>query len=150
RRRQDAEGAFFKKVYSQDESRAAPDRPNRQGIYCFTPSGQLLGVKNAGQLVGVTRELMRNALSKWEVLPEEERGAGAAKVPPLKCPDRHYVPATPPGGSLVLDVFTRVFEFDAKGTPRKGGSATPGGDWAARDKMWVFEPEWKALVPASV
>ena len=148
RRRQDAEGAFFKKVYSQDESRAAPDRPNRQGIYCFTPSGKLLGVKNAGQLVDVTRELLRQALSKWEALPEEERAPGRVKVPPLRYPDSRYVPAKPPAGCLVLDVFTRVFEVDGQGEPRKGGSATAGGDWAARDKMWVFEPEWKALVPA--
>jgi hypothetical protein len=149
RRRQDAEGAFFRKVYSQDESRAAPDRPNRQGIYCFTASGKLLGVKNAGQLVGVTRELLRDALTKWEALPEEERAPGAVRVPAMKYPDARYVPAQPPAGTLILDVYTRVFDFDAKGEPCKGQSGTAGGDWAARDKMWVFEPEWKALVPAN-
>jgi hypothetical protein len=149
RRRQDAEGAFFKKVYSQDASRAAPDRPNRQGIYCFTPSGKLLGVKNAGQLVDVTKELMRDALAKWEALPEAERAPGAVKVPPMKHPDTRYVPAKPSADCIVLDVFTRVFDFDAQGEPCKGRSATIGGDWAARDKMWVFEPEWKALVPVS-
>jgi hypothetical protein len=147
RRRQDAEGAFFKKVYSQDESRAAPDRPNRQGIYCFTPSGKLLGVKNAGQLVGVTRDLMRDALSKWESLPDEERAPAAVKVPSMKYPDNRYVPAKPPAGCLILDLYTRAFEFDANGEPCKVQSVTVGGDWAGRDKMWIFEPEWKALVP---
>jgi hypothetical protein len=149
RRRQDAEGAFFKKVYSQDESRAAPDRPNRQGIYCFTVSGKLLAVKNAGQLIDVTKEMMQSSLSKWESLPEEERAPGAVKVPEMKYPDRRYVPARPPAGCLILDVFTRVLDFDANGEPLKARSATPGGDWAARDKMWVFEPEWKAMVPAT-
>jgi hypothetical protein len=149
RRRQDAEGAFFKKVYSQDESRAALDRPNRQGIYCLTASGKLLGVKNTGQLIGETRNLLRECLSKWESLPEEERTAGTVKVPPMKYPDLRYVPAKPPAGCLVLDVFTRVFDFDSEGELRKGKSATPGGDWAAREKMWIFEPEWKALVPAN-
>jgi hypothetical protein len=62
-------------------------------------------------------------------------------------PDRRYVPARPDPGCIVLDVFTRVFELDAKGEPHKAQSVTPGGDWAARDKMWVFEPEWRALVP---
>jgi hypothetical protein len=150
RRRQDAEGTFFKKVYSQDASRAAPDRPNRQGIYCLTASGKLLGVKNAGQLVDVTRDLMRQALSKWEALPEEERSAGAVKVPPMKYPDERFVPARPPQGTLILDVFTRVFDFDAQGEPQKGRSTTAGADWAAREKLWIFEPEWKALVPADV
>jgi hypothetical protein len=150
RRRQDAEGAYFKKVYSQDASRAAPDRPNRQGIYCFTASGKLLEVKNAGQLIGVTRDSMRDALTKWEALPEEERAPGAVKVPAMKYPDNRYVPAKPEQGCLVLDVFTRVFDFDAQGEPCKARSATPGGDWAARDKMWVFEPEWKRLVPAGI
>jgi hypothetical protein len=148
RRRQDAEGAFFKKVYSQDASRAAPDRPNRQGIYCLTASGKLLDVKNCGQLIDVTREMMRGSLSKLDALPAEERAPGAVKVPDMRYPDRRYLPATPPAGCLVLDVFTRVLDFDARGEPRKGLSATPGGNWAARDKMWVFEPEWKALLAA--
>jgi hypothetical protein len=148
RRREDAEGAFFKKVYSQDASRAAPDRPNRQGIYCLTASGKLLAVKNAGQLVDVTKESMRAALARWEALPEAERSPGAVKVPELKYPDRRYTPARPPKGCLVLDVFTRDFDFDARGDPCKASVPTPGGDWAARDKMWVFEPEWKALVPS--
>lgn len=147
RRRQDAEGTFFKKVYSQDPSRAAPDRPNRQGIYCFTSSGKLLAVKNAGQLVDVTKEQLREALTKWEALPEEERSPGAVKVPEMKHPDRRYTPAKPPQGCLVLDVFTRAFDLDERGEPRKVKPPSPGGDWAARDKMWVLEPEWKALVP---
>jgi hypothetical protein len=147
RRREDAEGAFFKKVYSQDASRAAPDRPNRQGIYCLTASGKLLIVKNAGQLIDVTKESMREALAKWEALPEAERSPGAVNVPELKYPDRRYTPEKPPKGCLVLDVFTRDFDFDAKGEPCKASVPSPGGDWAARDKMWVFESEWKALAP---
>jgi hypothetical protein len=148
RRRRDAEGTFFKKVYSQDESRAVPDRPNRQGIYCFTAAGTLLAVKNAGQHVDVTRDELREALSKWEALPEAERAPGAVQVPDMKYPDTHYTPARPPVGCLVLDTFTRAFDFGAGGEPRKARSLTPGGDWAARDKLWVFEPEWKAMVAA--
>jgi len=145
RRRQDAEGVYFKKIYSQDPSRAAPERNDRQGIYCFTASGKLLGVKNAGQLIGVTRDSMREALTKWEAMPEEERAPGAVKVPAMKYPDKRYVPARPDPNCLVLDIFTRVFEFDDHAEPRKVQPLTPGGDWAARDKMWVFEPEWRAL-----
>ncbi len=145
RRRQDAEGAFFRKVYSQDASRAAPDRPNRQGIYCLTASGNLLAVKNAGQLVDVTRDSLRFALAKWKALPKEEREPGAIKVPPMEHPDVRFVPARPPKGCLVLDVFTRVFDFDSRGEPCKARVPTIGGDWAARDKMWVYETEWKAL-----
>lgn len=146
RRREDAEGAFFKKVYSQDASRAAPGRPNRQGIYCLTASGKLLDVKNAGQLIDVTKDSMRTALARWQSLPEEERSPGTVKVPELKYPDRRYSPQKPPRGCLVLDVFTRDFDFDAKGEPCKATVPSPGGDWAARDKIWVFEPEWKTLV----
>lgn len=147
RRRQDAEGAFFKKVYSQDPSRAAPGRPNRQGIYCLTASGKLLAVKNAGQLVAVTKESLREALTKWDALPEAERAPGAVKVQDMKYPDKRYVPAQPPPDCLILDVFTRILDFDAKGQLGKGQSPTIGGDWAAREKMWIVAPEWKALVP---
>src|SRR6478672_1245892 len=46
RRRQDAEGEFFRKVADQGP-RKGEGGSTRQGIYCLTAAGQLLNYKNA-------------------------------------------------------------------------------------------------------
>src|SRR6059058_5304498 len=81
RRRDDAEGEFFRKVADQGP-RKGKGGSTRQGIYCFTASGKLLGYKNA-QDAKVMLETVKQALKRFEALPEEERKPGAVEVPEL-------------------------------------------------------------------
>src|SRR5205823_3369628 len=72
RRRQDAEGAFFRKVADQGPRKGAGGS-TRQGIYCLTPDGTLLAYKNAGQAPDVMREVLRRGLAEWKKLPATRR-----------------------------------------------------------------------------
>jgi hypothetical protein len=150
RRRQDAEGEFFRKVSDQAGrgSRDESGGSTRQGIYCFTASGRLLAYKNAGQAPDVMRELLRDALSKWRRLPESERRPGAVKVQRRSQEDARYAPTPPPGG-LVLNVYTRLLDRDDKGELCDAACRVGKGDEAARDHLWITETEWKSLVPAT-
>src|SRR5207253_664456 len=79
RRRQDAEGEFFRKVADQGP-RKGQSGSTRQGIYCFTADGELLAYKNAGQDADVMRELFQQGLKKWNRLPAERRKPGVVRV----------------------------------------------------------------------
>ena len=67
RRRQDAEGAFFRKVADQGP-RKGVGGGTRQGIYCLTASGKLLAFKNA-QDPAVMVETLKLGLKRWNALP---------------------------------------------------------------------------------
>ena len=61
RRREDAEGRFFRQVADQGPRRGAGGS-TRQGIYCLTADGQLLAYKNAGQDASVMREVVGDGM----------------------------------------------------------------------------------------
>src|SRR5262245_23879956 len=103
RRRSDAEGEFFRKVADQGP-RKGKGGSTRQGIYCFTASGKLLAYKNA-QDAKVMLETVRQALKRFEALPEVERKAGAVKVPDHGKVDARYA-RTPPEGGHILRAYT--------------------------------------------
>jgi hypothetical protein len=145
RRRQDAEGRFFRQVADQGP-RKGEGGSTRQGIYCFTADGQLLAYKNAGQAPDVMREVLRQAQRAWRKLPEDRRKPGAVKVPEPDSTDVRYARTPPPGG-LIVTIYTRILEH-AGGTWSRGACKTPGGDQAARDHLWLTEAEWRSLVPA--
>jgi hypothetical protein len=142
RRRDDAEGAFFRKVADQ-----GPRKPGgtRQGIYFFTASGKLLAFKNH-QDPEVMRGVLRQALAEWKKLPDEERKPGAVTVEDLAKTDPRYA-RTPPEGGLVLNVYTRILDRDDKGETCRGTCERIGGDRAARDHLWLTKTEWQALIP---
>src|SRR5688572_5443135 len=100
RRREDAEGEFFRSVADQGP-RKGSGGSTRQGIYCLTASGRLLAYRNASD-PAVMIDVLREALKVWEGLPEGERAAGAVNVPPLRSEelDERYV-RTPPAGGLI-------------------------------------------------
>src|SRR5437868_10652603 len=79
RRRQDAEGEFFRKVADQGP-RKGQGGSTRQGIYVCTASGKLLGYRNA-QDAAVMRGVLKQALKEWKALPADERKPGAVEVP---------------------------------------------------------------------
>jgi hypothetical protein len=145
RRRDDAEGRFFRAVADQGP-RKGLGGDTRQGIYCLTADGKLLVYKNAGQAPDVMRDTLREGLREWKKLPEERRRAGAVEVADVGKTDPIYTRTPPPGG-LIVNVYTRILDRD-KGGLCKGTCKTPGGDQAARDHLWLTEAEWKALVPA--
>jgi hypothetical protein len=144
RRRQDEEGAFFRKVADQGPRKGAGGS-TRQGIYCLTASGELLAYKNASD-PAVMRATLAQALRRWNALPADARRPGAVKVPGAGKADACYV-RTPPEGGLVLRSFTRILDR-GKGGFVCGRCESTGGDRAARDHVWLTRDEARALVPA--
>jgi hypothetical protein len=144
RRRQDAEGQFFRQVADQGP-RKGEGGSTRQGIYCLTADGELLAYKNAGQLVKDTREQLQYALRKWQQLPASRRKPGAVKVPPHGPLDANFARTVPEGG-LVVRVHGRI--LDREGEDFVVGSCDfTGGDKASRDFLWITAEELKQLAP---
>jgi hypothetical protein len=150
RRRQDAEGQFFRDVSGRGPRAGGS---TRQGIYMFTAGGTLLGFKNAGQAPDVMRDTLRDALHKFKNLPEAERAPGAVKVPDPGPLDGGYDRKPPPGG-LIVKVYARA--LDRKKAGGGTGAVTfadavcevGSGDEASRDHLWLTEAEWRSLIPA--
>lgn len=146
RRRDDAEGRFFRKVADQGP-RKGEGGATRQGIYCLTASGKLLYWKNAGQLPDEMRKALRWGLDNWRRLPATERQPGAVEVPDLERTDPRYT-RKPPAGTLILSVSTRILDKVDGGKFCRGTCGVAGGDRVARDHAWILPSEWQALVPA--
>src|SRR5687767_6029571 len=100
RRRQDAEGEFFRKVAGQGP-RKGQGGSTRQGIYVFTADGELLSYKNAGQHAEVTRDELKRGLARFRKLPADRRTPGAVEVGEPGKLDPNYT-RTPPAGGLIV------------------------------------------------
>jgi hypothetical protein len=150
RRREDAEGKFFRSVADQGP-RKGEGGSTRQGIYCLTADGKLLAYRNAGQAPDVMREVLHQGLRAWQKLPAERRRPGATTVEDAGTTDPQYTRTPPPGG-LVVTVYTRILDHDKDvlqlGAFCRGTCSVKGGEAAARDHLWLTEAEWKSLVPA--
>ena len=149
RRRQDAEGEFFRDV--SDQGPRGHQNATRQGIYLLTADGQLLGWKNAGQNPRVMREFMKEGLAKWNALPPDRRCPGAVKVPDAGDLDGGY-DRKPPRNGLIVNVHARALERTE--LPGAAGVSDAvckigNGDEASRDHLWITEAEWRSLLPAS-
>src|SRR5438046_10764948 len=75
RRREDAEGEFFRGVADQGPRKGAGGS-TRQGIYVFTAGGKLLAYRNHHD-PAVMRGVLEQALRDWRKLPERKAGAVA-------------------------------------------------------------------------
>ena len=146
RRREDAEGKFFRSVADQGP-RKGEGGSTRQGIYVLTARGKLLAYKNAGQAPDVMRDVLRQGLVEWKKLPESQRRPGAVEVGDAETLDRNYT-RTPPAGGLVLNVFARALDRDADGQLCNASCKVGAGNEASRDHLWLTESEWKSLVPS--
>src|SRR5436190_2470385 len=146
RRRQDAEGEFFRKVADQGP-RKGEGGSTRQGIYCLTADGQLLIYKNAGQNAEVMRDVLRHGLAEWRKLPADRQQAGAVKIEELAKTDPRYV-RTPPKDGLVLRVFSRLLDRDKGGAYRDADCGGKPGDAVAMDHMWITQEETRSLATA--
>jgi hypothetical protein len=145
RRRDDAEGEFFRRVAAQGP-RKGEGGSTRQGIYCLTADGHLLAYKNAGQDPEAMRQALRQGLREWGRLPEGRRRPGAVAVEDAGPADPRYA-RRPPTGGLVVRVYTRILDRD-RGELCRGTCQTPGGEKAARDHLWLTNEESKALAPS--
>jgi hypothetical protein len=145
RRRQDAEGEFFRKVADQGP-RKGVGGSTRQGIYVFTAEGKLLAFRNA-QDADVMRQVLKQGLAAFRQLPEEKRRAGAVQVAEPGRVDNRYDRKTPAGGA-VLNVYTRILDHDEKGKLCHGTCEKIGGDKTAHDHVWLTAEEIKSFVPA--
>jgi hypothetical protein len=145
RRRDDAEGRFFRQMSDQGP-RGGDDDSTRQGIYCLTSSGKLLAYKNAGQNVRVMREVLRAGLAKWRDLPSSERKPGAVALGDEGAVDSEYA-RTPPEGGLIVNVFTRALEKETQNGFAEADCGQGRGGEAARDHLWLTRSEWQSLVP---
>lgn len=144
RRRQDAEGKFFRDV--SDQGPRGHQSATRQGIYLLTADGELLGWKNAGQNPRVMREALRDGLAKWARLPEERRRPGAVKVPDAGAQDGGY-DRKPPKNGLIVNVHARALEKDETAGVADAVCKVGDGDEASRDHLWLTEAEWRSLLP---
>jgi hypothetical protein len=145
RRRQDAEGEFFRKVSDQGP-RKTTGGGTRQGIYCFTADGELLEYKNAGGDAAATRDQLKRALAKFDRLPRVRTAPGAVPVPPLAKTDPNYSRTPPPGG-LIVRANARILDRTPGGGYVKGSCGFTGGDKASRDFLWLTRDEVRSLAP---
>ena len=131
RQKKGEEGGFFKKVVEQGPREGSG---TKQGHYVFTAQGKLLGFNNNR---GPERRLamMRDALRKWEALPDsEKRGEIAGMVHG----DEKFQRKLPDGGQVVK-VFTRALEESGEGLARLRGDAV--GHQTAVDHLWLRKEE---------
>jgi hypothetical protein len=146
RRREDAEGRFFRQVADQGP-RKGEGGSTRQGIYMLTAGGKLLAYKNAGQAPDVMREVLRKGLEEWSKLPASERRPGAVRVDKLPKQDARYS-RRPPANGLIVDVYTRILDQDSKQELCRGTCPVAGGEKAARDHLWLTQSDWQSLIRA--
>lgn len=144
RRRDDAEGKFFRGVADQGP-RKGEGGSTRQGIYCFTAAGKLLTYKNVTRPEHM-REVLQQGLTAWKKLPGSQRQPGAVQIEDPGELDSVYV-RKPPERGLIISVFTRALDRDDKGELCDASCKVGGGDEAARDHLWLTESEWRSLVP---
>ena len=152
RRRNDEIGKFFRSVVDQTWKAGKWGNnggDNRQGIYCFTPSGRMLTeMKNVGSHPAELRRLLQGAVAAWKRLPEEERRPGAVQVPDVAFDPGYHRPVPP--GAIVLRQYQRGLKRAADGSlAAHDFSFREAPVWAQRDRAWVLENEWTALVPAA-
>ena len=142
RRRQDAEGDFFRKVADQGP-RHGQGGSTRQGMYVFTASGKLLAYRNH-ESPEVMRAELYKALKAWKQLPSEERNPGAVKVEEwTKIDDRFN--RKPPKDALVVNVYTRILAKNTQGEYEHTSCKFVGGERAAHDHLWIPADEWRQL-----
>jgi hypothetical protein len=150
RRRQDAEGEFFRKTASQGP-RKGEGGATRQGIYVFTAAGELLSFSNNGGNAEATRDHLKRALAKFRELPASKTKPGAVEVPDRGKPDPNYTRTPPPGG-LIVRVHARILEEKKDAVEAlfaKGSCSMKGGDMASRDFLWLTKDELRAMGPGN-
>jgi hypothetical protein len=126
---------FFQRVAEQGHYAGRTQPTNtRQGIYAFAPCGAFLGSINTRSPQAVAT-MLREALAKWEDLPEEHRY-------PARLPAQWTWADLYPEDGLVLRVYSRDLPRDESELP---------GDWRAeawnQDFAWFRKAEARQFLP---
>ncbi len=139
----DPECRLFQKFAEQGHYR----RPGatRQGTYCVSPSGILLGSVNSNDPQRIAN-LLEQSLAKWNTLTREERLLPIdprKQLDDIKRPERYY-----PEDGLVLNVTSRDM-------PREKGKTNPTrASWRElawnQDFAWFTKAEARQFVPPEV
>jgi hypothetical protein len=152
RRRKDAVGTYFRGIVDQTW-KAGKWEPNggdnRQGVYCFTPSGKMLTeMKNVGSQPGELRRVLQLGLDAWKRLsPEERKTAATADGKEISFDAAYHRPV--PAGALVLRQYQRGLKRDPDGACSiQDFKFHEAPVWSQRDRAWILQDEWKKLVPA--
>jgi|TARA_B110000908_G_scaffold171688_1_gene235321 hypothetical protein len=133
RRRQDAEGEFFRSVANQGP-RKGQGGSTRQGHYVFTAGGKLLGYNN-NRGPEKRLKMMHDALKGWAQLPTSEK---KVKVPAFTKPDLKFHRALPKGGTIIK-VYSRALEDNQGKLTAMAQQQT--GSMAAVDHLWLKKEE---------
>jgi hypothetical protein len=133
RRRQDAEGEFFRAMASQGP-RKGQGGSTRQGHYVFTAGGKLLGYNN-NRGPEKRLKMMHDALKKWSQLPASDK---TVQVPAFTNPDLKFHRALPEGGTI-LKVYSRALENNQGKLTAMTQQQT--GSMAAVDHLWIKKNE---------
>lgn len=152
RRRNDEVGKFFRRVVDQTWKAGKWGNnggDNRQGIYCFTPSGRMLTeMKNIGSNPAELRRLLQAGAAAWNRLPAEERKPGAVQVADVAFDPGYHRPV--PQDALVLRQYQRGLKRGPDGSlAAHDFTFRDAPVWAQRDRAWILSDEWKAFVPAT-
>jgi hypothetical protein len=131
RRKTGDEGKFYRKVVEQGPRKGDG---TRQGHYVFTAQGELLGFNNNR---GAERRLkmLREALEKWENLPDERKTASVAAEAKGDEENRRVLP----DGGQVIKVYTRALEKSEQGVVAAGEDEV--GNQTAVDHLWLRKEE---------
>ena len=150
RRRKDAVGTYFRSIVDQTW-KAGHWEPgggdNRQGVYCFTPSGKMLTeLKNVGSQPAELRRVLQLGAGAWNRLSPEERKASCIEGGTVSFDADYHRPV--PAGALVLRQYQRGLKREAGSFAAHDFKFHEAPVWSQRDRAWVLQNEWKALVPA--
>lgn len=135
RRRQDSEGDFLRQIAAQGPKNGLGGG-SRQGVYCLTADGTLLGYVNDFDTKRMAK-FLEEGLEAWRRLPGDRRRAGAVRIRDDGKSDADYVRPLPEG-ALVLASCTRPLTAD------EDKSNPP----ATHDRIWIRADESKKLLPA--
>lgn len=131
RAQDDVEGRFYQKIANQGPRNDM--NKTTQGFYIADAAGKLL-VFNNNRGPQRIRNLMRSELENWK--------PPAAAPLPFETQVKLRVPATPPRGTIVVQVNTQVLD----------GYSEPDSSYeeimqtaTGRDNLWIFEPEVQSL-----
>ena len=116
---------------------------SRQGTYCVTPSGVLLGSINSNDPKRILA-LLETSLAKWRTLGREERLLPTdprEQRAAIRRPERFY-----PADGLVLSVTSRDLPRDAE-RPKAATAAWRETAWN-QDFAWFTKAEARQFLPA--
>lgn len=127
------EGAFFLKVVSQGHYGDSDSRIAKtwQGVYAFTPSGELLASENRYNAEAVEAMLVE-ALEKWNALDDAKKSAHVATAPTGSRWQHFY-----PHDGLVLRSYTRYLPHEGE---RRPGRRNMDYAWFTREEARRFLP----------